>query len=118
MGLLSRWSADSRVGWRTSAPVLVRLRGERDGFRRVIDIGRGGLRLTTPLPLSVGAPVRVRLRFPDLAEELDVDARVAWRRRGGEVGLDCRELDGETRGLLQVLIDHQDVLARVHLDAS
>lgn len=113
MPLLRLRENQHRSTWRCSAPVQARLKGERSGFRRVEDIGRGGFRVYTTLPLRVGQRLPIRLRFPDLVEEIELEARVAWRRRTGEVGLDLRSVDSETSGYLQVLIAHQEVLSRV-----
>ena len=113
MSFLRLRVSEDRGTRRCSAPVLARLKGERNGFRRVEDIGRGGFRVQTTLSLKVGQKLPIRLRFPDLVEEVELSARVAWKRRSGAVGLDLRDVDGETSSFLQLLIDHQEVLSRV-----
>jgi hypothetical protein len=111
------WSArrqrEERRERRCTAPVLARVKGERDGFRRVEDIGVGGFRLLiTELRLEHGQRVPVRLRFPHLWEDLEVEARVAWCERSGLTGFDLSEVDADEVGFLGVLIAHQEVLGR------
>lgn len=113
MSFLRLRENETRETRRSRAPVLARLKGERTGFRRVEDIGQGGFRVQTTLSLKVGQWLPIRLRFPDLVEEVELSARVAWKRRSGEVGLDLRFVDHDTSSFLQLLIDHQEVMSRV-----
>jgi hypothetical protein len=92
---------------------MARIKGEPGGFRRVGDIGPGGFRVSTELALESDQRVPVRLQFPDLWEEWDVEARVAWIDRSGEVGLDIQELDTDDIGLIGVMIAHQEVFGRM-----
>jgi hypothetical protein len=108
----TRREEEGRHDRRCTAPVMARLKGERDGFRRVEDIGKGGFRLVTGLGLRHGERVRVRLRFPELWEELELEARVAWSDRSGVAGFDLRDVEDDEAAFLAVLIAHQEVLGR------
>lgn len=113
MAWLRRDEHEARRDRRCTAPVLARVKGERDGYRRVEDIGVGGFRLATDLALNNGDRIPVRLRFPDLWEDLELEARVAWADRAGYAGFDFSGIDIDDAGFLSVLIAHQEVLGRV-----
>jgi hypothetical protein len=113
MALLWRLRTRKRDCERSRAPVMARIEGEPDGYRRVGDIGTGGFRVNTELSLQAGERIPVKLQFPDLWEEIEVEARVAWASKRGEVGLDVRDLDPDDTELLGVMIAHQEVYGRM-----
>lgn len=102
---------DNRSFKRYHAPIFARIRGDRQDYQRVTDIGRGGLRMSSKMMLRSGDSVPVWLRFPDLDEEIEVSGRVVWRR-SGEFGLDYRDMNEEDSGFLELLVAHQEVLSR------
>jgi len=103
---------ERRSSERRDVQVLARIAGEKEGFRRVLDIGKAGLRMTARRNLAVGEWIVVELKFPDLDEELSVLGRVAWIEETGEFGLDTSQLDSAQASRLELLIADQEDLER------
>ncbi|MBN1944927.1 MAG: PilZ domain-containing protein [Bradymonadales bacterium] len=104
---------ERRQSERRDVPVLARIAGEAEGYRRVLDIGKSGLRMMTSQHLTVGQWIPVTLKFPDLGEEMNLLGRVAWTEETGEFGLDYSQIDPEQASLLEIMISQQEVLTDI-----
>jgi hypothetical protein len=94
---IKKWTTEheKRTRERLSVPVLVRAGKDTEGYRTVLDISNGGLRMRSGLSLENGQWLKVRLFFPQLVEEVEVTGKVVWNENMGEFGLDFRCLDNE-----------------------
>lgn len=104
---------DMRLDRRSNAPVMADVGGEEEGFDRVHDIGPGGVCLSTEHPVTVGQTIKVKLRFPDLWQEIEIDARVCWIDEDGKVGLAIEEIEDEIAARLDTMIEEQERLGRM-----
>lgn len=102
---------EKRTHERLSVPVLVRAGKDTEGYRTVLDISSGGLRMRSGLALENGQWLKVRLFFPQLVEEVEVTGKVVWNEKMGEFGLDFRGLDNEDavylNSRLKVILDEK-----------
>ena len=105
--------SERRQARRIDVPVFARIVGKSEGYRRVLDIGITGLRMTTNQSLTEGEWIPVSLQFPDLGEEMSILGRVAWTEETGEFGLDYSQLSEEQAGLLDIIIGQQEVLTDI-----
>jgi Tfp pilus assembly protein PilZ len=89
--------------------------GDGEEFDRVHDIGPGGVCLSTESAVQVGDTIKVKLRFPDLWEEIEIGARVCWIDEDGKVGLAIEEIEDEIVARLDSMIDEQERLGKMAL---
>jgi uncharacterized protein (TIGR02266 family) len=65
-----------------------------------LNISRGGVAIRSTTPLPVGTSVRLRLRLPSPAKEIEADGRVVWSNPQSGMGLRFDRICG----------DHQDAI--------
>lgn len=103
-----------RTERRSIAPVMVNDDGP-DEFRRAHNISKGGLCLSTDKDVDVGDQVSLRLQFPDLWVEIELDARAVWVSEAGEVGVEILGLTETASGQLELLIAEQERYGKMAL---
>ena len=72
-----------------------------------LNISRGGLAIRSTNPLSHGTPVRVRVKLPSGAGDVEADAVVVWSTPGVGMGLQFTTLsDDHQRVLDDFVVTH------------
>ncbi len=103
-----------RVERRSIAPVMVCDDGA-DEFRRAHNISKGGLCLSSAADVDVGDKVSLRLQFPDLWVEIELDAKAVWVSEDGEVGVEIQGLSETASGQLELMIAEQERYGKMSL---
>lgn len=70
-----------------------------------LNVSRGGLAVRSTNPLPIGTEVRLRLRLPSTAGEVEADARVVWSDRNVGMGLQFTAVRPEHQAIVDEFVN-------------
>ena len=92
-------------------PVTFRL-GESLKTATTLNLGKGGVAISTMSPLELFSQVRVTCRLPGSKQEIDAQSRVMWADRRVGMGLQFERVDGTAQAAIDEFVDRHTRLAR------
>jgi uncharacterized protein (TIGR02266 family) len=69
-----------------------------------LNVSRGGVAIRSSSPLAVGTSVKIRLRLPGGAAEIEAEARVKWADRRVGMGLEFTTIDGDSQNAIDAFV--------------
>jgi len=92
-------------------PVSFRL-GESLMTATTLNLGEGGLAVSTMRPLELFSQARVTLRLPDSRQGIDAESRVMWTDHRVGMGLQFERIDAAAQAAIDDFVDRQADRAR------
>jgi uncharacterized protein (TIGR02266 family) len=72
-----------------------------------LNLGRGGMAIRTMSPLDESTRARLRFRLPNLKQDIDAEARVAWSDRRVGMGMQFERIDAADQTAVEEFVDGQ-----------